>query len=98
MAYYDVDELIRIQMELQEKELVFHDILSYSDIIHFTYYPSQHRYKAEILPARLSKLPKAMRRFTEQGVLRKQGLVYTVRDREALETLCREMKPLDSGL
>jgi len=68
VAYYDVDELIRIQMELQEKELVFHDILSYSDIIHFTYYPSQHRYKAEILPARLSKLPKAMDNYPEDFI------------------------------
>ena len=60
VAYYDVDELIRAQMELQEKELVFRDILSYSDIIHFIYYPERHRYEAEILPARLKKFPRIM--------------------------------------
>ena len=59
-AYYDVDELILTQMELQEKGLVFRDILSYSDIIHFTYYPKLHRYEAEALPARFSGLPRTM--------------------------------------
>ena len=60
VAYYDVDELIRAQTELQEKELVFRDILTYSDILHFTYYPKRRRYEAEILPAKLGNIPKAM--------------------------------------
>ena len=59
-AYYDVDELIRAQVELQEKELVFRDILSHSDLLQFTYYPQRRRYEAEVLPNRLSKIPRAM--------------------------------------
>ena len=59
-AYSDVDKLIRTQTELQEKELVFRDILTHSDILHFTYYPRRRRYEAEILPDKLSKLPRAM--------------------------------------
>lgn len=55
-------------------------------------------YIADSLGVSYRQTENIMRRFTEQGILRKQGLVYTVRDREALETLCREMKPLDSGL
>jgi len=65
VAYYDVDELLRTQMELQEKELVFRDILSYSDIMHFTYYPKRLRYEAEILPARLGRLPRTMDDYPE---------------------------------
>lgn len=59
-SYYDVDELLRIQAELQEKELVFRDILTYSDILHFTYHPEHHRYDAEVIPTRLDGFPRAM--------------------------------------
>jgi PAS domain S-box-containing protein len=65
VSYYDIDDLIRMQKELQEKELVFRDILTYSDIIHFTYYPEEHRYESEILPARLSRLPRTMDDYPE---------------------------------
>ncbi len=59
-AFYDVDELLRTQTELQEKELIFRDLLRYSDLTHFTYYPARHRYETAILPARLAGLPKIM--------------------------------------
>jgi len=67
-AYYDVDKLVRTQTELQEKELVFRDILSYSDILHFTYYPHLHRYSAEIMPERLSEIPKTMDQYPESFI------------------------------
>jgi len=90
-AYYDVDELIRAQMELQEKELMFRDILSYSDILHFTYYPRRHRYEAEILPARLSKVPKAMDDYPE-AFIRYIGL-----NAEDAETYRAMVEAIDAG-
>jgi len=60
VAFYDIDALIRSRMELREKELVFQDILSYSDIIHFTYYPEKRRCEAEIVPLRFGGIPKAL--------------------------------------
>jgi len=59
-AYYDVDELLRTQTELMEKELVFRDILTHSDLLHFIYFPDRARYETEILPSRLGNFPKAM--------------------------------------
>ena len=57
VSYYDVDHLIRVQNELREKELTYRDILSYSEIIHFTYYLAEHRYKVEVQPEKYHMLP-----------------------------------------
>ena len=83
-AYYDVDELLRTQTELMEKELVFRDILTHSDLLHFTYYPQRHRYEAEILPERLSKLPVSMDGYPD-SFIRYIGLNET--DAEAYRTM-----------
>jgi len=66
--FYDIDELLQTQNELQEKELIFRDILKYSDILHFTYYPQQHRYVSEILPERLNNLPRSMDGYPESFI------------------------------
>ena len=60
ISYYDIDQLIRIQDELEEKELTYRDILSYSEIVHFTYYLQQHQYKVEVLPEKYNMLPIVM--------------------------------------
>jgi len=88
-AYYDVDELLRTQMEMQEKELVFRDILLYSDITYFTFYPLRHRYEVEVLPARHSGLPKAMDDYPE-SYIRYFGLGAD--DAEAYRTMVKEVE------
>lgn len=67
-VFYDVDELLCTQMKLLEKELVFRDILTHSDILHFTYYPASARYEAEIFPAQLSGFPKVMDHFPDSFI------------------------------
>jgi len=85
-AYYDVDEMLRTKTELMEKELVFRDILTYSDILHFTYYPARGRYEAEILPVRLGRFPKAMDGYPD-SFIRFIGLNET--DAEAYRGMAR---------
>ena len=59
-AYYDIDELVRTQEKLRENELLFNDLLRYSEITHFTYYPQQHRYEIMVMPEKLRSLPSFM--------------------------------------
>lgn len=88
-AYYDVDELIRTQLAMQEKELVFRDILSYSDITYFTYYLQLHRYEVEVLPSRHSRLPMAMDDYPE-SFIRYIGL--NEGDAQAFRTMVKEIE------
>lgn len=65
IAYFDVDELVRTQMELQENERSFADLLTYSEILYIIYYPDRHRYELPFIPEGLKKLPPAMDDFPE---------------------------------
>ena len=68
VSYYDVDQLIRIQDELKEKELTYRDILSYSEIVHFTYYLQQRQYKIEALPEKYHMVPIVMDNYPESFI------------------------------
>lgn len=90
-AFYDVDELLCAQKELLEKELVFRDILTHSDLLHFTYYPDRARYEAEYLPQRLGKFPKVMEDFPD-SFIRFIGL-----NEEDAKTYRDMVRAIDSG-
>ena len=61
----DADKMQQIRQKLKERDLFFEDILRHSDILHFAYYPDQHRYVAEIMPYRVRMIPKAMDDYPE---------------------------------
>ena len=67
-AYFDIDELVRTQEKLRENELLFSDLLRYSEIVHFTYYPRQHRYEIMVMPESIRDLPKAMDDYPESFI------------------------------
>ena len=67
-SYYNVDELIRTRDKLKANEIVFNDILKYSDILHFTYYPQKQRYEAVVLPDKLKNFPDALDDFPESFI------------------------------
>ena len=91
VSYYDVDQLIRIQNELKEKELTYRDILSYSEIIHFTYYPQHHRYKIEALPEKYHMIPIVLDNYPE-------SFIRLVRLNEKDSDVFRDMiRKIDSG-
>jgi len=64
-TYHDIDELIKIQQKLQEKEKSFNELLTYSEISYFTYYPHLHRYEVPSLPERIKELPTFMDNYPE---------------------------------
>ena len=64
-SYYDIDKMLQIQQKLTERDLFFEDILRHSNILHFAYYPDQHRYVTEIMPYRVRMIPKTMDDYPE---------------------------------
>jgi signal transduction histidine kinase/CheY-like chemotaxis protein/PAS domain-containing protein len=68
VAYFDIDPLVRAQKELQGKDLMFRDILSHSEIVHFTYHLREHRYEMEVLPEKYRMLPKTMDGYPESFI------------------------------
>jgi signal transduction histidine kinase/ActR/RegA family two-component response regulator len=67
-AYYDIDELMRMQEKLQEDELVLEETLKYSGTTHFIYFIGRHRYEAVALPEQYSRLPKEMDDFPDSFI------------------------------
>lgn len=67
-AYYDIDELVRTQEQLKEKEMLLTETLKYSGTTHFIYYPDRHRYEAILLADKYKKLPTAMDDFPDSFI------------------------------
>ena len=90
-AYYDIDELIRTQEKLRDNELQLGDLLRYSEILHFTYYPQQHRYEVMVLPEKLRNLPKSMDDFPD-ALIR-----YAALNQEDADSFREMVRRIDDG-
>ena len=54
-----------LQEKLQEKEQSFRELLSYSDVSYFIYYPKLHRYEAPFMPEKIKDVPVRMDNYPE---------------------------------
>ena len=54
-----------LQEQLQEKEQAFRELLSYSEISYFVYYPRLHRYEAPYMPEPIKNVPTTMDNYPE---------------------------------
>ena len=64
-SYYDIDNLVRTQETIRSNKLMINDMLKYSDIVHFTYYPDKKQYEIIVVPENLKGIPTAMEDFPE---------------------------------
>ena len=54
-----------LEDKLQEKEHSFRELLSYSEISYFVYYPRLHRYEAPLMPEMIKEVPTSMDNYPE---------------------------------
>ena len=59
------EELLQMQEALKEKERSFYELLSYSEVSYFIYYPALHRYEAPLMPKSIQDVPVVMDNFPE---------------------------------
>ena len=64
-SYYDIDELVRTRNRLQASEMLYRDMLTNTDTVHFIYYPDRHRCEVLVMPRQLADLPQQMDRFPD---------------------------------
>ena len=67
-SYYDIDDMVRTQEKLQEREMLISETMKYSGTAHFFYYPALRRYEAVALPELYKKLPPSMDDFPESFI------------------------------
>ena len=64
-TYYDVDEMVRRQEELQAGCLLTQDALRRSDNVLFVYYPREKRYRLLEVPEYLKGMPQGLENYPE---------------------------------
>ena len=87
-----VDDMIRKNDDLISNSELINDILKYSEMMYFIYYPAEHRREALVLPERLLELPKVMEDYPE-------SLIRCCELCEDDAKACRDMfRQIDSGV
>jgi signal transduction histidine kinase/ActR/RegA family two-component response regulator len=59
------DRIQKLEAELRENEQAFRELLSYSDISYFVYYPRLHRYEVPLMPEPIKEVPTVMDNYPE---------------------------------
>lgn len=67
-VYYDIDELIQTQEKLRTDELMFNELLQYSNILYFVYYPDKHDSEVIIVPEYLKDFPSEYHNFPDSFI------------------------------
>jgi signal transduction histidine kinase/AmiR/NasT family two-component response regulator len=55
----------KLEAELRENEQAFRELLSYSEVSYFVYYPQLHRYEAPFMPESIKEVPTSMDNYPE---------------------------------
>jgi len=60
-----IEELRKAQETLQDRERSFIELLTYSEVSYFIYYPKLHRYEAPLMPEAINQVPVVMDNYPE---------------------------------
>ena len=60
-----IEELRKAQETLRDKEQSFIELLTYSEVSYFIYYPALHRYEAPLMPEAINQVPVVMENYPQ---------------------------------